>query len=250
MSQGLVKNISFFLQQTWLEILPKVSLKKKKKKKSTGVILRNVYTHARTVAALSQVINMQLNSTCFVEMSTWYVAYDTYSGFADTVTANIWSWRQSWFSSTVHLLGLQSYSATETRLFTSSSKRPSSTAPYGVLTIGFFQSACRLALEMADEKKSSSPFCSSHEGKMKAVKNTFFFLLLTFWEKGQVIQWHFAIQVWGRTFLRRRSHLSQQVQSSFCSEIAQRNLPPHYTCCIRVSKWRFFWTNTKLTECC
>lgn len=89
MSQGLVKNISFFLQQIWLEILPKVSLKKKKKKKSTGVILRNVYTHARTVAALSQVINMQLNSTCFVEMSTWYVAYDTYSGFADTVTANI-----------------------------------------------------------------------------------------------------------------------------------------------------------------
>lgn len=176
MSQGLVKNISFFLQQIWLEILPKVSLKKKKKKKSTGVILRNVYTHARTVAALSQVINMQLNSTCFVEMSTWYVAYDTYSGFADTVTANIWSWRLSWFSSTVHLLGLQSYSATETRLFTSSSKRPSSTAPYGVLTIGFFQSACRLALEMADEKKSSSPFCSSHEGKMKAVKNTFFFL--------------------------------------------------------------------------
>lgn len=128
-----------------------------------------------------------------------------HSGFADTVTANIWSWRQSWFSSTVHLLGLQSYSATETRLFTSSSKRPSSTAPYGVLTIGFFQSACRLALEMADEKKSSSPFCSSHEGKMKAVKNTFFFLFffavnLLRERSGQVIQWHFSIQAGAEHF--------------------------------------------------
>ena len=183
------------------------------------------------MAALCQVINMQFehNSACFVEMSTWHVAYDTYSGFADTVTANIWSWRSADFHpqyicqafKVTHLLQKLDFSPRAA----SASHTHSTLCCFNDWLFSVCMPACP-----SEEKKSPSCFCSSPEDRMKALKIPFFFFFAvthaaserkvrllsdTVWFR---CGWE---QVWGDDLI-----ISRKVQSGFCSEIAQRKWPP------------------------
>ena len=80
---GLGFKYLFLLLQMWLDFFSQGFVKNKKI--SSGITFTNVETQARTGVTGStppslQVMNMQSKPhvTCFVEMSTWYGADDTY----------------------------------------------------------------------------------------------------------------------------------------------------------------------------